>query len=57
MVQRLRDKAWDVTVAINHTQLKQYDGLSYLLKFLENMLCRTAIPDVGARLEEMFLKL
>ena len=57
VVQRLTDKAWDATNEIDHTKLKQSDGLLYLVKFLEERVCKTAIPDAGSRLEELLIKL
>ena len=58
LASRLTGRAWDVTSAdIDHRQLQQPEGCAYLLRFLEDRLCKTPIPDLGQRLEEFFLKL
>lgn len=58
LASRLTGKAWDVTSAeVDHSRLRQSNGASYLLSFLEERLCKTPVPDVGQRLEEFFMKL
>ena len=58
LASRLTNRAWEVTAAeIDHVQLQRSDGAAYLLKFLEEKLCKAPIPDTGQRLEDMLIRL
>ncbi|CAJ1424831.1 unnamed protein product, partial [Effrenium voratum] len=57
LVSRLTDKAWAVCAEVDYNRLKKRSGTRYLLIFLRDKLCRTPVPDVGTRLEELFVKL
>ena len=58
LASRLTNRAWEVTAAeIDHVQLQRSDGAAYLLKFLEDKLCKAPIPDTGQRLEDMLIRL
>eukprot|EP00439_Symbiodinium_sp_Y106_P051491 s2166_g6.t2 len=57
LASRLKGKAWEVSVEINHEELRRPTGPRYLLRFLEERLLKTPINDLGLRLEDMFVKL
>ena len=57
LVSRLTGKAWAVCAEVDYNRLKKRSGTRYLLIFLRGKLCRTPVPDVGTRLEELFVKL
>ena len=57
LASRLTHKAWTVTAELDHYKLSKKNGVKYLLMFLKEKLCRTAVPDAGARLEELLIKL
>ncbi|CAE7471677.1 TY1B-A, partial [Symbiodinium necroappetens] len=57
LVSRLKGKAWEVSVEIDHDQLRKSTGPRYLLRFLEERLLKSPINDLGLRLEDMFVKL
>eukprot|EP00435_Cladocopium_sp_Y103_P064584 s563_g26.t1 len=58
LVSRLTGRAWDVASAdIDHHLLQQQDGAAYLLRFLEDRLCKAPVPDTGQRLEDFFIRL
>ncbi len=55
---RLTGRAWDVTSAeIDHGELQKTSGAAYLLRFLEDRLCKAPVPDTGQRLEDFFMRL
>ena len=55
---RLTGRAWDVTSAeIDHGELQKSTGAAYLLRFLEDRLCKAPVPDTGQRLEDFFMRL
>ena len=58
LASRLTGRAWDIASAeLDHNQLQKPDGAAYLLRFLEQRLCKAPIPDTGQRLEEFFMKI
>ena len=57
VVGQLTGKAWVVTQELDHRRLVRRDGVIYLLEFLREKLCKTPIPDVGLRLEQLMLRL
>ena len=57
LVSRLKGKAWEAAVEVNHEALCRRTGARYLLRFLEERLLKTAIPDLGLRLEAFFIRL
>ena len=58
LASRLSGKAWDIVSAdIDHDKLQRSDGAAYLLRFLEDRLCKTPVPDLGQRLEEFFMRI
>ena len=57
LASRLTGRAWAVTPALDHAKLSKKNGTKYLLKFLQERLCRTAVPDAGARLEDLLIRL
>ena len=57
LVSRLKGKAWEVSVEVDHSMLCKSTGPRYLLRFLEERLLKTPINDLGLRLEDMFVKL
>eukprot|EP00435_Cladocopium_sp_Y103_P051922 s1141_g16.t1 len=58
LASRLTNRAWEITAAeVDHAQLQRSDGAAYLLKFLEEKLCKAPIPDTGQRLEDMLIRL
>ena len=58
LASRLTGKAWDIVSAeINHEDLQRRDGPAYLLRFLEDRLCKAPVPDTGQRLEDLFVRL
>eukprot|EP00435_Cladocopium_sp_Y103_P024092 s1073_g5.t2 len=57
LASRLTSRAWAVTPDLDHKKLGKKNGAKYLLKFLQDRLCRTAIPDAGARLEDLLIRL
>ena len=57
LASRLTGRAWSVTPDLEHSKLSKKNGAKYLLKFLQSRLCRTAVPDAGARLEDLLIRL
>ncbi|CAE7032785.1 RE1 [Symbiodinium natans] len=57
LVSRLKGKAWDISVEVDHRELQKSTGPRYLLRFLEERLLKTPIPDLGLRLEDFFIRL
>ena len=57
LASRLTARAWTVTAELDHKQLSSKSGVKYLLEFLRSRLCQTAVPDAGARLEELLMKI
>ena len=58
LVSRLTGRAWEVATAdVDHQLLQQSDGAAYLLRFLEDRLCKAPVPDTGQRLEDFFIRL
>ena len=57
LASRLTGRAWAVTPSLDHKLLNKRNGAKYLLRFLRDRLCRTAIPDAGARLEDLLIRL
>ena len=57
LVSRLKGKAWEAAVEVDHEPLCRRTGARYLLRFLEERLLKTAIPDLGLRLEAFFIRL
>ena len=49
---RLTGRAWTVTAELDYSRLRKY-----FLEFLRSRLCQTAVPDAGARVEELLIKL
>ncbi|CAE7943401.1 RE2 [Symbiodinium necroappetens] len=56
LVSRLSGKAWDVTRELDFSRLQDRDGAAYLLEVLEQRLGRTPVPDLGVRLEQLFMR-
>ena len=57
LASRLTGRAWDIVSAeVDHSQLQKRDGAAYLLRFLEERLCKAPVPDTGQRLEDFFLR-
>ena len=57
LASRLSGRAWAVVPSLDHRLLQKKNGTKYLLRFLRDRLCRTAVPDAGAKLEELFIKM
>ena len=57
LASRLTGRAWGVTADLNHRLLAKKNGTKYLLRVLRDRLCRTAVPDAGARLEDLLIRL
>ena len=57
LASRLTGRAWAVTPSLDHRLLSKKNGTKYLLRFLRDRLCRTAVPDAGARLEDLLIRL
>ena len=57
LASRLSGRAWSVTHELDHVKLGKRNGVKYLLKYLQERLCRTAVPDAGARLEDLLIRL
>ena len=57
LASRLTARAWAITPSLDHRRLGKRNGTKYLLKFLKERLCRTAVPDAGARLEDLLIRL
>ena len=57
LASRLTGRAWSIIPALDHEKLAKKNGTKYLLKFLQQRLCRTAVPDAGARLEDLLIRL
>ena len=57
LASRLTGRAWTVTAELDYAKLSTRSGVKYLLEFLRSRLCQTAVPDAGARLEELLIKL
>ncbi|CAE7337263.1 unnamed protein product, partial [Symbiodinium sp. KB8] len=56
LVSRLSGKAWDVTRELDFDRLQDRAGAAYLLEVLEQRLGRTPVPDLGVRLEQLFMR-
>ncbi|CAJ1458273.1 unnamed protein product [Effrenium voratum] len=54
---RLTGRAWAVTYELSHEKLSKKNGTKYLLRYLQDRLCRTPVPDAGARLEDLLIRL
>ena len=57
LASRLTDKAWQAIYDIDHKRLASPSGAKYLLTFLRDKLCRAPVPDAGARLEDLLIRL
>lgn len=57
LASRLTARAWSVTPSLDHRELGKKNGTKYLLRFLRDRLCATAVPDAGARLEDLLIRL
>ena len=57
LASRLTGCAWTVTAELDYNKLSSKSGVKYLLEYLRSRLCQTAVPDAGARLEELLIKL
>ncbi|CAE7706187.1 GIP [Symbiodinium sp. CCMP2456] len=57
IVGQLSGRAWVVTQELDHRRLVRRDGVVYLIEFLRDRLCKTPIPDVGLRLEQLMIRL
>ena len=57
LASKLTGRAWAVTPSLDHKKLGKKHGCKYLLRYLQDRLCRTAIPDAGARLEDLLIRL
>ena len=57
LASKLTGRAWAVTPNLDHQKLGKRNGAKYLLKYLQDRLCRTAIPDAGARLEDLLIRM
>ena len=57
LASRLTGRAWTVTAELDYNKLSSKSGVKYLLEYLRSRLCQTAVPDAGARLEELLIKL
>ena len=57
VVAQLTGRAWTITQDLNHRMLVRRNGVIYLLEYLRERLGRTPVPDVGARLENLILRL
>ena len=57
LASKLTGRAWSITPSLDHAKLTKRNGTKYLLRFLQERLCRTAIPDAGARLEDLLIRL
>lgn len=57
VVSRLTDKAWQATFEIDHQRLSGKYGAKYMIGYLRDRLCRAPVPDAGARLEDLLIRL
>ncbi|CAE7271989.1 TY1B-A [Symbiodinium sp. CCMP2592] len=57
LASRLSGRAWDVSGDLDHARLQGREGATYLLEYLETRLGRSAIPDLGTRLEDFLVRL
>ena len=57
LASRLTGRAWAVTPSLDHARLNKRNGAKYLLRYLQERLCRTAVPDAGARLEDLLIRM
>ena len=57
LASRLTDKAWQATYDIDHGRLSGKYGVKYLIGFLRDKLCTAPVPDAGARLEDLLIRL
>ena len=57
LASRLTGRAWAVTYELSHEKLSKKNGTKYLLRYLQDRLCRTPVPDAGARLEDLLIRL
>ena len=46
-----------MTYELSHEKLSKKNGTKYLLRYLQDRLCRTPVPDAGARLEDLLIRL
>lgn len=53
LASRLTGRARGVTADLNHRLLAKKNGAKHLLRVLRDRLCQTAVPDAGARLEDL----
>ena len=57
LVSRLTDRAWEACFEIDHGRLQGQHGAKFLLTHLRDRLCRAPVPDAGARLEDLLIRL
>ena len=57
LASRLTGRAWAVTPSLDHGRLGKRNGAKYLLRYLQERLCRTAVPDAGSRLEDLLIRM
>ena len=57
LASRLTDGAWAVKLGLDYKKLSKRNGTKYLLRYLQDRLCRPIFPDVGARLEDLLIRL
>ena len=57
LASRLTGRAWAVTPSLDHSLLRKRNGAKYLLRYLQERLCRTAVPDAGSRLEDLLIRM
>ena len=53
----LTGRAWAVTYELSREKLSKKNGTKYLLRYLQDRLCRTPVPDAGAGLEHLLIRL
>ena len=56
LASRLTARAWEVSTELDAGRLQERNGAAYLLDFLEAKLGRTPVPDLGSRLEDLFIR-
>ena len=57
LVSRLTDKAWQASFEIDHARLSGRYGAKYMISYLRERLCQAPVPDAGARLEDLLIRL
>ena len=57
LASRLTGRAWEVSTELDAGKLQERKGATYLLDYLESKLGRTPVPDLGSRLEDLFIRL